>query len=153
MEAYFSAALEYCLLEGSLIIAPGNLGLMAWVPEAAFPPVIESIRITNQPAYVTEGWHRLNRHEHTPEKIIGDNARSFAYCWLLAVDFSARGKGYGKMLMQSGFDQMREAGLTECWLSTENQQNCGIYENLGMELFASAVADSGLTTYVYRHYL
>jgi ribosomal protein S18 acetylase RimI-like enzyme len=150
MEAYFSAALDYCLQEGSIIIAPENRGLLAWIPGSAFPPHIDQTRIRNQPSYVQEAWERLNNHESTPETIIAANANSFAYCWLLTVDFSVRGKGYGRMLMENGFDQMREAGLKECWLSTENNCNNAFYELHGMELFESAAASSGLTSYIFR---
>ena len=150
MEAYFSAALDYCLQEGSIIMAPENRGLLAWIPGSAFPPHIDSNRIRNQPSYVQEGWERLNLHEDTPESIISANAGSFGYCWLLTVDFSARGKGYGRMLMEHAFDQMRDADLKECWLSTENNNNNAFYESQGMEMFDSANAASGLTTYIFR---
>ncbi|MBU7576978.1 MAG: hypothetical protein KAF40_02860, partial [Flavihumibacter sp.] len=32
MEAYFNAALDYCLTEGEVILAPGNAGVLAWIP-------------------------------------------------------------------------------------------------------------------------
>ena len=54
------------------------------------------------------------------------------------------------MLMEHAFDQMRDADLKECWLSTENNNNNAFYESQGMEMFDSANAASGLTTYIFR---
>lgn len=151
MEAYFSAALDYCLIAGELVLAPGNAGLLGWIPGSHFPPEIDSFKMIGQPGYVLEGWKRLHEHEATPEKLItqlSDN-QHFAYIWLLAVDFSVRGRGYGKWLLDAASEQAREAKLTSLWLSTENPDNGKFYEKQGFVLKASEVAASGLPTFIY----
>ena len=148
MEAYFNAALDYCLTEGEIILAPGNAGLLAWIPGNCFPPHIDPFKMTGQPSYVLEAWERFNIHEQTPEALISELAKNFAYIWLLAVDFSVRGRGYGKWLLDTCAEQAREAGLQELWLSSENENSLGFYEKAGFTVAASAEAASGLTTYV-----
>ncbi len=148
MEAYFNAALDYCLTEGEIILAPGNAGVLAWIPGAAFPPQIDSFKMTGQPAYVLEAWERFHTHEQTPETLIQNLAKNFAYIWLLAVDFSVRGRGYGKWLLDSCSEQAREAGLEELWLSTENENSIGFYEKSGFRVAASGSSAAGLTTYI-----
>lgn len=148
MEAYFSAALDYCLSAGEIILAPGDAGLLAWIPGQYFPPHIDPFKMQGQPGYVQEGWDRLNTHEQTPETIISEMAKNYAYIWLLAVDFSVRGRGYGRWLLDTCAEQVREAGLEELWLSTENEQAIGFYEKAGFRQSASANAASGLSTYI-----
>ncbi len=150
MEAYFSAALDYCLEFGELTMAPGNSALLAWIPGTAFPAHIDDNRISSQPPYVGEAWRKFNLHEETPENIIDKNARNFGYLWILAVDFSVRERGLASQLLYSCFDQMREAGLDECWLSTENESNISFYTKKGFVLVASAIAKSGLKTFVFK---
>ncbi len=153
LEAYFSAALDACLATGELVLAPGNVGLAGWIPGTAFPPHIDDNRISNQPSYVAEGWSRFNMHEITPESIIQTNAQEFAYLWLLAVDFSARGRGVAGQLLETSLDQMKEGGFRECWLSTENPANRAFYEKYGFTLFQEALAESGLRSLVFRKLL
>lgn len=148
MEAYFNAALDYCLTEGEIILAPGNAGLLAWIPGNRFPPHIDPFKMTGQPAYVLEAWERFNLHEQTPETLISELATNYAYIWLLAVDFSVRGRGYGKWLLETCAEQAREAGLQELWLSSENESSLGFYEKAGFKVAASATAASGLTSFV-----
>lgn len=121
MEAYFGAALDYCLEFGEFIMAPGNTALLAWIPGTAFPP-----------------------------HIISRDARHFGYIWLLAVDFSVRGRGLASQLLDSCFDQMREAAIQECWLSTENESNADFYTKKGFVLVATETAKSGLKTLVFK---
>ncbi|KYP13725.1 GNAT family N-acetyltransferase [Flavihumibacter sp. CACIAM 22H1] len=148
MEAYFNAALDLCLAEGEIILAPGNAGVLAWIPGQAFPPQVDAFKMTGQPAYVLEAWDRFHLHEQTPEHLIQARARNFAYIWLLAVDFSVRGRGYGKWLLDSCAEQAREAGLEAIWLSTENEKSLGFYEKSGFQQAVSAVSAAGLTTYI-----
>ncbi|WP_332734136.1 GNAT family N-acetyltransferase [Flavihumibacter sp.] len=150
MEAYFGAALDYCLEFGELIMAPGNTALLAWIPGTAFPPHIDDNRISSQPMYVVEAWRKINMHEETPEAIISRDARHFGYIWLLAVDFSVRGRGLASQLLDSCFDQMREAAIQECWLSTENESNAGFYTKKGFVLVVSETAKSGVKTFVFK---
>lgn len=150
MEAYFGAALDYCLESGEIIMAPGNSGLLAWIPGTLFPPQIDPFKMAGQPAYVREGWDRLHLHEHTPESLIQASAKNFAYIWLLAVDFSVRGRGYGKWLLETCAEQVKEAGLTELWLSTETPANCAFYEKMGFSQVAEQESALGLVTRVFR---
>lgn len=150
MEAYFSAALDFCLAEGEIILAPSNAGLLAWIPGTVFPPPIDPFKMAGQPAYVLEGWARLNQHEETPESIIHAEGRNYAYIWLLAVDFSVRGKGFGRWLVEACIDQAREAGMEEVWLSTENESSIPFYTSLGFMVIRSTPSAAGLFTYVFK---
>lgn len=54
------------------------------------------------------------------------------YPWLanVYIDFSCRGKGYGRLLLSSVKNSAVEAGLSELFLFTEH---CGLYEKFGWE--------------------
>lgn len=150
MDAYFGAQLEYCLTEGNIILAPGNTGLAAWIPEKAFPPTIDQNRISSQPAYVVAGWREINHQQLAAFDIIRENGRRFGFCLLLAVDFSVRRKGYARMLVDACLEQMVEAGLQECWLVTENEANLPILESLGFEKFTTLHQPGGPLSFVCR---
>ena len=148
MESYFSAQLEYCLAEGNILLAPGNAGLAAWIPEKAFPPAIDQNRIGSQPDYVVTGWQKLVRHQLAALDVVKENGKQFGFCQVLAVDFSIRRRGYGQWLMESCLEQMAEAGLKECWLVTENESNQPFLENLGFKKFTTLHQPGGPVSFV-----
>ncbi|MBC6492771.1 GNAT family N-acetyltransferase [Flavihumibacter stibioxidans] len=150
MDAYFAAALEFCLAEGNIILAPGNTGLVAWIPGTAFPPAFDQNRISSQPSYAIAGWEQLNRQQMAAFDVIRENAVKFGFCYLLAVDFSVRRRGYARMLMDACFDQMAEAGLEECWLITENEANLAILESMGFEKFTTLHQPGAPLSYICR---
>lgn len=131
MEAYFSAALDCCLEKGSLVIAPGNAGLAAWLPNGAFPPVIEENVIRNQPPYVVKGWEKLRIIESVAWDQLASYEGDFGFLWLWTVDFSVRGRGYGKMLLEEALEQMKAEGLKCCRLMNANIHNDPILSKMG----------------------
>jgi ribosomal protein S18 acetylase RimI-like enzyme len=86
---------------------------------------------------------RLIRHEEEVEPWIRKNAsKSMGYIWCIGVRPSAQGKGYSREMMDLAVKEMKEKGMEEIWLKTEDAKNVKIYEKLGFKVEKHVVAKS-----------
>ena len=86
---------------------------------------------------------RLIKHEEEVEPWIRKNAsKSMGYIWCIGVRPSAQGKGYSREMMDLAVKEMKEKGMEEIWLKTEDAKNVKIYEKLGFKVEKHVVAKS-----------
>ncbi len=64
------------------------------------------------------------------------------YIWCIGVLNEARGKGYSRLLCEQSMGQMRQLGLSTCWLKTEDPKNVTIYQKLGFRVMNEMVVKS-----------
>lgn len=132
--------------QGAIICLPGNsfpLGLWREVRSGmALIPVKLGIKTTL----------RLVNHDAVGEGWIKKNAGSkMGYIWCLGVLDSARGKGYSRLLIDQSIAHMKQQGLNEFWLKTEDPKNVIIYQKLGFDLIQELnVPSSGLKSWVMK---
>lgn len=69
------------------------------------------------------------------------------YLWSIAVDPQYQGRGFGKVLLDSLLEKLKDAHQT-CYLETVKRKNADIYTHLGFELMeARSVPLTSLTVY------
>jgi N-acetylglutamate synthase-like GNAT family acetyltransferase len=74
------------------------------------------------------------------------------YIWCVGVSATVRGKGLSRQIIEQSISDMRNQGLNEFWLKTEDAKNVLIYQNLGFELVhETLVKSSGLKSWVMRY--
>lgn len=95
---------------------------------------------------------RLMNHDAEPEGWIRKNASNeMGYIWVVGVLAGTRGKGYSRQLIEKAITDMKQQGLTEFWLKTEDPQNVLIYQKLGFEVVQEmTVKSSGLKSWVMK---
>jgi hypothetical protein len=141
---------------GKVILTPDNLGAVIWLPGKHFQLTLlheirsgmalipfqvgikPTLRLMNHDAQA-EGWVRKNA------------AETMGYIWNIGVLPQAQGKGYSRLLVDQSMEQMRNLGLTECWLKTEDSKNVTIYQKLGFTLMNQMVVkSSGVTSWALK---
>ena len=141
---------------GGVITRPDELGALIWLPGQNFtlslPNEILSGMATLPLLLGPKATLRLMRHDGESEGCIKKNAGpGMAYIWCVGIAPSARGRGYGRILIDQCIDQMRQLGHTECWLKTEDPQNVTIYQKLGFTLMNEMVVkSSGINSWAMR---
>jgi GNAT superfamily N-acetyltransferase len=95
---------------------------------------------------------RLMNHDAEPEGWIRKHASDkMGYIWVVGVLADARGKGYSRMLIEQAISDMKQHGLTEFWLKTEDPKNVQIYQKLDFEVVQEmTVKSSGLKSWVMK---
>lgn len=95
---------------------------------------------------------RLMNHDAEPEGWIRKHASDkMGYIWVVGVLADARGKGHSRSLIEQAISDMKQQGLTEYWLKTEDPKNVQIYQKLGFEVIKEmTVKSSGLKSWVMR---
>lgn len=147
-----SAAAMY----GSIILTPDKQGAIICLPGNSFPlglwrevrsgmgliPLKLGIKTTL----------RLINHDAVGEGWIKKNAGSkMGYIWCVGVLDTARGKGYSRLLIGQSIAHMKQQGLNEFWLKTEDPKNVTIYQKLGFDLIQELnVPSSGLKSWVMK---
>ena len=100
--------------------------------------VTSLLRLVNHDA-ASEGWIRKNAGE------------KMGYIWCVGVAPSERGKGYSRLMIERSITAMKEQGLDEFWLKTEDPKNVAIYLKLGFDLVNEITAkSSGIKTWIFR---
>ena len=68
------------------------------------------------------------KHDAESEGWVKKNAGpGMGYIWCIGVSAEARGKGYSRILIDESITHMRQLGLKECWLKTEDLKNVTIW--------------------------
>jgi ribosomal protein S18 acetylase RimI-like enzyme len=109
---------------------------MAWLPlELGIRPTLRLVRHDGE----SEGWIK----QYAPASI--------GYLWCIGVPPEMQGRGIGRWLINECTTQMRAAGLSECWLKTEDPKNVAIYQKLGFEMMRMmTVKSSGIPSWAMR---
>lgn len=95
---------------------------------------------------------RLMSHDGEPEGWIREHASNrMGYIWVVGVLAEARGKGHSRRLIEQAIADMKQQGLDEFWLKTEDPKNVFIYEKLGFKVVHEmTVKSSGLKSWVMK---
>lgn len=152
----YTACVSGADMYGGVLTTPDSQGAVIWLPGKNFtlglPREIRSgmaiipfqigvkatLRLMNHDG-VSEGWVKKNAGPH------------MGYIWCIGVLAQARGKGYSRILIDESISRMRQQGLTECWLKTEDPKNVTIYQKLGFTLMNEMVVkSSGIPSWAMR---
>ena len=141
---------------GGVHITPDELGAVIWLPGRHFPLGLPREIRSGMAAIPFElgprATLRLVRHDGQSEGWVREHAnKNMGYIWCVGVLASARGRGYSRVLIDHCIDQMRQLGLTECWLKTEDPINVTIYQKLGFTVMNHMVCrSSGVDSWAMR---
>ncbi len=141
---------------GGVLVTPDRKGALVWLPANNFPLNLHHEILSGMwkiPIEVgIKATLRLMNHDTVSENWIKKNAnKNFGYIWCVGVTASARGKGYSRRLIEQCIADMKQKGLNEFWLKTEDPKNVLIYKKLGFELMhETVVKSSGITSWVMR---
>lgn len=141
-------------LYGGVLASPDHKGALIWLPGNNFPlgifREIKSGMWTIPFRIGLSATVRLMNHDAVPENWIKKNAaENFGYIWCVGVQSAARGKGYSRTLIEQSISDMKQRGLKEFWLKTEDPKNVLIYQKLGFELvYETVVKSSRLSSWV-----
>ncbi|MEM6452364.1 MAG: GNAT family N-acetyltransferase [Cyanobacteria bacterium P01_D01_bin.105] len=125
---------------GSVIIAPGDGGVLTWVPGSVFSgrekflDLFRSGMLGVPLSLGLSAFKRLIVHDEVCEVALLQHApQDFAYIWAVGVRPDQAGKGLGSKMVRAALDEMRQQGYSTCWLRTETSKNVGLYEHLGFK--------------------
>ncbi len=141
---------------GGVQVTPDELGAVIWLPGKNFtltlPKEIRSGMWTIPVQLGPKATLRLMNHDAESEGWVRKNAAAtMGYIWCIGVSPEARGRGYSRLLIEQSMEQMRQLGLTECWLKTEDAKNVTIYQKLGFTLMNEmTVKSSGIKSWAMR---
>lgn len=143
-------------LYGAIIVTPDGQGALTWLNGKNFP--LGLLRETKSGMALlplklgVKSTLRLMNHDAVPEGWIRKNAGDkMGYIWNVGVSESARGKGYSRLLIEQAITEMKQHGMSEFWLKTEDPVNVAIYKKLGFELvYETIVRSSSLKSWVFR---
>lgn len=146
------AAAQY----GGVILAEGEQGALIWLRGKNFRlGLVREIMSGMAVIPFKLGLRatlRLVNHDAEPEVFIEKNAGpNMGYIWVVGVLATARGKGYSRWLVEKSIEEMKQQGMTEFWLKTEDPKNVLIYEKLGFkQVHEMTVKSSGLRSWVMK---
>ena len=152
----YSGCVSAADIYGGVLTTPDDLGAVIWLPGRSFP--------LGLPREIRSGMAvlpfqlgprstlRLMNHDGESEGWVRKNAGpQMGYIWCIGISAAARGRGYSRLLIDQSMEQMRQLGLTECWLKTEDPKNVTIYEKLGFTLMNHMVVrSSGVPSWAMR---
>ncbi len=142
---------------GGVLYLPDGNGALIWLPGKHFPlglvREVKSGMITLPFKLGISSTLRLMRHDAVSEGWIAQHAGAkMGYIWCVGVSATVRGKGLSRQIIEQSISDMRNQGLNEFWLKTEDAKNVLIYQNLGFELVhETLVKSSGLKSWVMRY--
>lgn len=126
------------VMYGGVKVTPDGQGAVIWLPGGHFPlGVVREIKSGMAAIPFKLGLKatlRLMNHDAEPDSWLKRNASaSFGYVWCVGVNIPARGKGYSRLLIEQSIAEMKQKGMDEFWLKTEDPKNVTIYQKLGFE--------------------
>lgn len=141
---------------GGVIVSPNQQGAIIWLPGEHFPLGLMREIISGMAVIPFQlGMKttlRLMNHDNELDSWIGKHAgKNYGYVWCVGVNASARGKGYGRLLIEQAITDMRALGMNEFWLKTEDPKNVTIYQKIGFEtVYETVVKSSGVRGWVMK---
>jgi GNAT superfamily N-acetyltransferase len=157
LNALYGSCASACEKFGGVILDDKKQGALIWLDGKNFPlglmkeiqtdmiilpfklGIKSTLRLINHDSEI-EGWIRKN------------TSRNIGYIWCLGVDKDLRGKGIARQLIMKSIDQMKEKGITEFWLKTEDSKNVLIYEKIGFKVMQhKIVKSSGIGSWAMKY--
>jgi hypothetical protein len=136
----YTGCVSAAKIYGGIHTTPDDLGAVIWLPGRSFPLTLSmEIRSGMWTLPVQLGQKatlRLMNHDRESEGWIKKNAgRNMGYIWCIGV----------------AIEQMRQMGLKECWLKTEDPKNVTIYQKLGFTVAKHMIVkSSGIDSWAMR---
>jgi len=156
LDKLYSRCVAAADMYGGVLVTPDKQGAVIWLTGKNFtltlPKEIRSGMWTIPFQLGAKATLRLMNHDAESEGWIKKHAGpNMGYIWCIGVSPEARGKGYSRLLIDQSMEQMRQLGLTECWLKTEDPKNVTIYQKLGFTLVNEmTVKSSGIQSWAMR---
>lgn len=156
LQRLYGKCVSGAAMYGGVIVTPDEQGAVLWLPGKNFTlGLVKEIRsgMASIPFQIgVRSTLRLMNHDGESEGWITKHAgHRMGYIWVVGVLPEARGKGYSRLLINQCIELMREQGLTECWLKTEDRKNVTIYQKLGFTLVNEMVVkSSGIQSWAMR---
>jgi ribosomal protein S18 acetylase RimI-like enzyme len=144
--------IQYCAFYGIIHTLPSMEGVACWLPPGQTEITLTRIVKTGlfaMPYYLgLFPFFRFNSYMNVSDALRKKHApEAFWYLWVLGVDPSSQGHGFGNKLIQPILERA-DSERTACYLETENKQNLGFYETLGFQEVASeTVPKTSITTW------
>ena len=141
---------------GGVVTTRDNSGALIWLAGDYFPMGFINEFKAGMAAVPFEvgvkATLRLMNHEGASEQWIKDNSTGkMGYIWCVGVLPNQRGQGHSRTLIDASIEQMKQQGITDYWLKTEDPKNVLIYTKLGFEVVRQIVVKSSrLTTWFLR---
>lgn len=155
--ALYTLCAKACTRYGGMLFTPDQKGALIWLDGPCFPLGLWRELQTGMVALpflagVKPIW-RLVQHDAVPEGWIRKNAGTrMGYIWCLGVLEEARGQGHSRQLIEQAIADMKQRGLTEFWLKTEDPKNVLIYQKIGFETkYETVVPSSGIHTFAMKY--
>ena len=156
LDRLYSKCVAAAAIYGGVLVTPDEQGAVIWLPGKNFTLTLAK-EIRSGMAAIPfllgpKSTLRLMNHDAESEGWIKKNAGpNMGYIWCIGVSPQARGKGYSRLLIDQSMQQMRQLGITECWLKTEDAKNVTIYQKLGFTLMHEMVVkSSGIQSWAMR---
>jgi len=156
LDRLYSKCVAAAAIYGAVLVTPDEQGAVIWLPGKNFTLTLAK-EIRSGMAAIPfllgpKSTLRLMNHDAESEGWIKKNAGpNMGYIWCIGVSPQARGKGYSRLLIDQSMQQMRQLGITECWLKTEDAKNVTIYQKLGFTLMHEMVVkSSGIQSWAMR---
>ncbi|OQS02686.1 hypothetical protein THRCLA_21360 [Thraustotheca clavata] len=152
LAALYTKLADVAMEEGNVIVTEYNTGAICWVPRSSYR-VIFNRKILAIPFLVgiVPTWRMARHSDETEEWIEKHTAQNFGYISCVGVLASGRGKGHCRALIKQCLDEMKQKGMTECWLMTDKEINVTIYTKLGFHVeLEHVVKCSGLKSWAMK---
>lgn len=152
----YTHCVKAALWYGGVVITPNQQGALIWLRGNHFPlGLTREIKSGMWAVPFKLGLKttlRLMNHDAEPDNWLRENASpNFGYVWCVGVNNVARGKGYSRLLIERSIDEMKQLGMNEYWLKTEDPKNVAIYRKLGFETVGHfTVKSSGIPCWIMR---
>ncbi|HKO53992.1 MAG TPA: GNAT family N-acetyltransferase [Polyangiaceae bacterium] len=141
----YRSTTRYSQLTGGVELIEGR-GAALWLQNQTEPRLLQAIfgGMLGVPfALGLRTWFRIARHEaFCTARVRLLCPLPYGYLWLLGVDPSAQGQGFGRLAVQAALEAMRARGHQLCVLKTETPENVAFYQNLGFECIDEQVVPS-----------
>ncbi len=156
LQHLYNRCVSAASIYGGIEISPDMQGAVIWLPGKNFTLTLAK-EIRSGMALIPfeigiKPTLRLMNHDGESEGWIKKNASpNMGYIWCIGVLPHARGNGNSRILIENSIAKMRDIGLTECWLKTEDPKNVTIYQKLGFSVVNEMkVKSSGITSWAMK---
>ncbi|MEM9568964.1 MAG: GNAT family N-acetyltransferase [Cyanobacteria bacterium P01_E01_bin.34] len=155
----FLPTLRCGLRYGGVELAPDRQAALTWLSGENFPlrlsQIVRSGLVWAPLNIGFSAFQRLEDHESVCDREVLSRAPAgFAYLWIVGVHPEAKGQGWGRRVIQSALESMRNSGHTTCLLRTDIEKNVSFYEHLGFEqIYSDTVPGSNLPYWLFSQEL
>ncbi|KAG9403367.1 hypothetical protein AC1031_006013 [Aphanomyces cochlioides] len=150
----YKGLVEATRLYGKIVTSPDGTGALLWLPGKVFPlGLLREIRTSLVSLPFRIGFRptwRLTSHEDASvDYIVEHGGPHIGVIWNVGVTPAGQRRGNCRFMIETAINQMKAAGLTEVWLSTDTETNLIVYTQLGFQVMTHRVIScSGLRNWV-----